>query len=343
MIKKLIFCFILVFFTENIVYAMEDKQETSEEEEIKRSWRVARSSMLLERFGKGEIILLYGTSSSGKSTTCKKIRKLYPEWRIDSLDQGATLFIEKTIKELFPNEKDIILEAFIPGGLCSIVFFEEGTFRENVQKDKQVKALEACARIKQNKHLIFKRWNTKTVEEEIFEGAFQASIVGQSTVIDTVDFLQFVYYKEQNFFNCPVRYVLTYCPLSKLHERISQRNKTSRLREKRYGTHPFSQFGELFKSVKADENRGIERIYRQNLLESFHLTFEDYIKHLPEKNTHETYKAYLQDKVELLKNLDLESTSSVEIEPRFYYDYILHTYKHPPKKCAELTIRGCTK
>lgn len=334
----------LIFFTENIVYAMTDKRETSEEEEINRSWRVARSSMLLERFGKGEIILLYGTSSSGKSTTCKKIRKLYPEWRIDSLDQAATLFIEKTIRELFPHEKDIIFKVFTPGSLCSIVFFEEGIFRKDIQQADQIKALEACAKIKQSKPLIFKRWNIRIVEDAMFEGAFQASMAGQSTVIDTVDFLQFVYYKEQNFFNCPVRYVLTYCPLSKLHERISQRNKTSKLREKRYGTHPFSQFGELFKSVNANENGGIERIYRQNLLESFYFTFEDYIKHLPEKDTHETYATYLQDKVELLKNLGLESesTSSVEIKPRFYYDYILHTYKHFPKKCAELTIRGST-
>lgn len=308
---------------------------------LKKSLIEIQSYPCSRECGKGEIILLYGTSSAGKSTICQEISKFCPQWRINSLDQASKLYIAKVIHDLFPYEKDVILKTFTQSDIYSIIFYGESDFRDGASIVDQKKAVKARLKIKQNKQLVFKNCNIDVIEKEMFENAVQDAKAGQSTVIDTVDFLQFFSYLKYHSFNCPVRYGLVYCPFSKLRERISRRNQNLKLVERRYGVHPFFQFSEFYENTR-DNNNFVERIYRKDVIEAYRQTFIEYITNLPQKKTFDTYVTSLNDEKKLLKKLgfDCESTFYVNIKPRFYHDYFLNTYEKTPQECANLIIQG---
>lgn len=318
-------------------------QEILYEQQLQSAWETMKASNRLQRFGRGEVIFLYGISSAGKTSICNELKRICSEWSFESLDKSIDSHLVTLLHRLFPRECRLIAGAFANDDIVSVIFEGKGHFRKSISILMQKKATEACLYIKKQGALIDGSLCIGKVKQEMYERAFLKSQMGQPVVIDTTGFQEFITYKEQYLFNCPIRYILVHCPFSIISERMARRNREAELKNDtpnmRYGTHPFFQFAKLYKVSTKTTESVIERVSRKIVIKSFDFNFdEDTRKFPPEASTLEIEVKRITDKRNLLEKLGFcdSNVKFVHLTPRFYYDFILDTHVNSSYAYARL-------
>jgi dephospho-CoA kinase len=319
-------------------------QEKAYKESMNRSFNIMLAIRHLEKFGTGRIIFLYGTSSSGKSSICKGIKKLAPHYLIDSLDKAHDRDLVNVLRNFFPKELEDIQKAIAIHNIATAIFFdkneEEFHFLKESSIELRIRAKEACLRIREQQGKVTEKLNPKRAVEDMFESAFRNSKKGKTVIIDSPDFKHFILYKESVLFNCPLFLGLVYCPFSVLSQRIDQRNKVAMNKKKflqaRYGIFPFLQFADLYEAIPSTNNITLGRLYREEVK----YVIEKHAKIYAKKVNINSRKFINNCQENLLGLLHFSNPSfnSVNIAPRYPYDIIFNTLEETPEGSAGVLL-----
>jgi len=318
-------------------------QEIIYEQEMQKTWAAMRASTRLQRFGRGEIILLYGISSAGKTSICNSLGRTCSEWSFESLDKSIDTHLVMLLQTLFPKECRRVRRAFSNDDIIAVIFEGKGQFRKSASALMQKKAMAACLHIKKQGELIDGSLRVGQVKEEMYERAFLRSQLGHPVVIDATRIQDFVTYKGKCLFNCPIRYVMLHCPFSIISKRMARRNREAELKgdssNTRYGTHSFFQFAKLYRVATKTTETIIERVSRETVQKSFDFNFdEDARKFPPEVSALEHEIKRASDKRNLLEKLGFctSEVNVVHLTTRFHYDCFLDTNINSADTCARL-------
>jgi len=239
--------------------------------------------------GKATVVLLFGTSSAGKGTIIKELKKQDGEkdekdrleWQEDGLDLefrrhpklgevhlGIVAqdpdFIDLTTKQnlepiniLLPIHKNSLpeeSEIYSADKLTKIQGLIE-KYREPFQK--------AAKNSPSNSQLM----------ENIFARAMENSRNGLPSVLDVVPLgeydvvAEFNKYMADHNFSCPSVIAVAHCDINKIAEHIESRNATGVEVERRDGFFAFNQYGEMYKVAQEGE-RVIGQLKTQDILDA---------------------------------------------------------------------------
>lgn len=242
---------------------------------------------------KGAIILLYGTSTSGKTTICKELSKFINHLKVDSTDIAFKRLEEQTFdkihnyfndnKNQFPDYsyvKTIFTEAEIYNGISnervkindkeiSLMFdLDEQAFQRGLDGIiSEEYSLEKKAIITLRK--IAKSYLDQlyiSVHEEMFNLAIINSMQQIPIILDIVphpalpgQFMIDLFLEQfkKNEYSCPIHIALVHCSIFKLSERMFERNRYAKINEDieniRDKSFPFRQYSQLFGALKTEK------------------------------------------------------------------------------------------
>lgn len=287
----------------------------------------------------GDIVILIGTSTAGKTSIIKALKELEPNRLEDGGDlrnQTRPAIFLKILKKYSPVDIEIlsnliedpldgnIADAINDKATCGVV--AERLWKKGISNEEKMKGDEAIKRI-------LVRIDSRTDEEkinqinafeniipEMFDDAFEHSRRGENIILDVLNIDLLAQQVLNRNFNGPLRAILTFCPFALLSSRMEERNKEALEKEDgndRIGVFPLEQFSELY-TQKEEGQTTLEKLEREDVTKVF------------EKNYAEGVTAKLlksEDKDEalavFLKNLGFkEGVDEVEIAPRnqeFYH------------------------
>gem|GEM_PF-6664833 len=255
---------------------------------------------------KGYIILLNGTSTSGKSSLAQALaQSLRGKTEIFSLDQTSY---------------EIIYQKFITErGYAPTSDEELNTYWDTVSE----KAL------REHGH---RDLADQEVDQQIYAKIRQSHLDGKNVIFDTVD----------KTFDCirslhelPVHLVLVYCPLEKLLMRIVQRNKSKDNSEHRRLSYPLDQFFEMYKKQTESAEIPVDILTKDQFDR-----FIAQIKIIGQQT--ERVKSELSEFIRTVdkkapiisKDFGLDEQPSIEITPTFAYDIVVNTGLLTPEEAA---------
>lgn len=239
---------------------------------------------------KGAIILLYGASTSGKTTICKELLKFINPLKIDSTDIAFKRLEEHTFdkiynylndnKNQFPDHsyvKNIFTETEIYNGISNEqvnIKGKEIPFMFDLDEKAFQSVLEGIIGEEhsfEKKAIITLRKIAKSyldqlyisVHEEMFDLAIINSMQQIPTILDIVphpalpgQFMIDLFLEQfkKNEYSCPIHIALIHCSIFKLSERMFERNRYAKINEDieniRDKSFPFRQYSQLFGALK---------------------------------------------------------------------------------------------
>jgi len=169
----------------------------------------------------GKIILINGTSSSGKSAILKEFQKLKKDYTILKIDDFFPPVLNKKAKELGWNENS---------GQDPWLFLYEYLFKKTGKYYYNIEA----------RQILF---NDSPTFVQIMQKAKELSLNNKNVIIDNVLEFEEEYKLFDDFFKNlkPIK-ILVYCPLNILLERVQQRNNSGIPEERRTAIQSFEQF-----------------------------------------------------------------------------------------------------
>ncbi len=247
----------------------------------------------MKNHGKATITLLLGTSSAGKGTIIKELKRqdeLLPEgdrlgWQEDGLDlavrRRAKYF--KTIEEgEDKNSLADLMKSFNEPEIAGAIFLGKLkvgdrdvslTERDAYESIKEQEGLDVDKYSEKNMHYLQElagKYHAQFQEMEkpgpndnlmevIFDQAIENSKQGRPTVLDLVPLgdydvvAEFNKHMESRNFSCPSVIAVAHCDVSKIVEHMDSRNATGDAEEARDGFFPLNQYGEMYHEAKEGE------------------------------------------------------------------------------------------
>lgn len=257
----------------------------------------------------GMLILLNGTSSSGKSAILDSFHKRNPIFKIFKVDDYYPTQVLKKAKELGWGQHEGV-EPWVY--LANYV--EQKTGHPNF--DTQVRAY------------LFHETSP------MYQEAHKALRSGHKIIMDTVfeydpEYERFSdFFKEINCFR-----VLVYCPLDVLIERVQTRNRSGKKEEVRTAVQSFEQFPALYKLQEHESEPVVDVISSDSIKSALDAAIQELVvQKIPEK-----YMQPLQDfKQIFIKQFKLDELTVIKLVARHHYDLILNSAAHTPEELAEL-------
>lgn len=168
---------------------------------------------------------------------------------------------------------------------------------------------------------------------------------GKTVIIDAP-----IYHKDQIDFyqqalvNLKVTWVLAYCPLATLVERVIKRNQTSKIIEQRSVFQALDQFGHLYKNTK---NNPVDVLSQESLYIACDKAQQ---KHSIMQNTIPDFLRGIQnvicpfgiDRIQksLLENFELMNNGKVCIGSILQHDCVVNTGLHNSASCARAIVKS---
>lgn len=257
----------------------------------------------------GMLILLNGTSSSGKSAILDSFYKSNPIFKVFKVDDYFPTQALKKAKELGWEEHNGV-EPWVY--LANYV--EQKTGHPNF--DTQVRAY------------LFHETSP------MYQEAHKALRTGHKIIMDTVFEYDPEYERFSDFFkefNCFK--VLVYCPLDVLIERVQTRNRSGKKEEIRTAFQSFEQFPALYKPQEHEHEPVVDVVSSDSIKTALDTAIQELVAYkIPEK-----YMQPLQNfKLNFIKQFKLDKLSDIKLVARHHYDLILNSATHTPEKLAEL-------
>lgn len=295
----------------------------------------------------GDIIVLIGSSTAGKTSIIKSLRQIEP----DRIEEGIDLRCDANALHFYrnecPNEVAVLEKVMDPLYIPKAVRCKELVWKTEVL-DSEKNEIEAA--LQQMKS----RMDARTEEEiqtyfpnpemPMWDAALELAQRGKRVIFDTFRPGGFIEHMDLRDFDGPCRVVLVYCPFHILSYRMEERNqqavKSGELSNQRVGAYPFIQFSDYFTQRKEGQ-RALETITREQAIKAFDSHFDKEIPFL--RNEGHTDEEILLGKKRnrqiLLDQLGFkESLDRVEIAPRdpHLYHRILNTSKLKPEESAKI-------
>ncbi len=283
------------------------------------------------------LILLLGTSTSGKTTIINALLEKIAGLEDYSLDRR--LFIERgqQIKERYPLEYDAMIQVVSCENIAKVIDGDTQLITQsNAPADKKEKALVASGAIHQKMYI----GETLTEEEKQNRRTFYPIILkkigdetshGQSLVLDCTKL------KELNDIashapHAKIKKIIVFCPLKELSNRMEIRNqkaiKDGELSNLREGF-PLWQYASLYHKKRHDHEPTLEILSREDAIKIFDAFLQ---------NPNEITLAFIKKlglsagtKEEFLTHLGFEPyDKTIEITARFDAQdfFIVDTSKH---------------
>lgn len=299
---------------------------------------------------KGEVIILVGTSTAGKSSLIQALKKLDPGLLEDGGDLRFDTTFWKIAQKFSPDEIEILLKVLRnPLDIAKAMFSKERSWKAGVSVQEQEAAEEAIKRVHKNMESLSAQQKEKleapfkTLELEMIADAYAHAGRGGRVIFDVLRIDNFFTDKIFSSFNGPMNVVLAFCPFHILSPRMEKRSReaaeSGEFSNERVGEFPLMQFSELYGPAK-DGEASIERLTREQVVKSFDENFDKGQKARPDEKVSpaEVLKIKERNRAALLKNLGFKSgVDAVEIAPkhRWVYTQILDMSKRPPDELAK--------
>ncbi len=216
-----------------------------------------------------EVVILHGTSSSGKSTYSKNLSQNSSEWTLTSLDE----WMEKTtidfLKIRYPEEFQKVEQTIDPSNLYHSLMHPP-LYKKGISQEAIDQANAALLFLKQKRRAHYPAIFDQT-RETLLAYSQEQSNEGKKVLVDTVlvDMEQYQEYRKI-LKNAPL--VLAYLPVDQLIERVIQRNESAyqsnNLTNLRSPLCVIRQFCQLYRPVKHDQEVVVGKISRWQLQEA---------------------------------------------------------------------------
>lgn len=259
----------------------------------------------------GIIILLNGTSSSGKSAILNELKKININFDIIKIDDWFPQQIKKKALKLGWQQSS----SEDPWQFISTYFTQK------------------------NQHPYFSSEIRKEFFDlsPFFKNIYGQAVKGHNIIIDTVLEYQQAYKQFFNAFkNINVIKILIYCPLDVLLERVEYRNKLGIPEEMRHAFQSFEQFPAIFKMQENQKDQIVDTVKTSILKDALNRSIDDLIKAgipTPYFEKLETFKQ------QFITEFSLNTKKEITLSPRHSYDLILNSAKYNPLEMAQKILR----
>lgn len=277
------------------------------------------------KYGQGKILILLGTSTSGKTTLIEAIKEINPAYLDYSIDLRFCNWIANKILLYCPNEYKILKEVIEHQHLAGVVLCNDSNkFKKTLSFQQSI--VESAIEVTQKKLKDLGSEFTTFVEHTCNE-IIQQSLAGNSVIMDAVSY-EYLNCLFSYHFCAPIQLRLVFCPLEILSERMSIRNKKARgsgdYSNVRDGF-PLWQYTNLYKRENENNSKVLEMITRQQACD----IFDKYL--IKEENTQEEKERKQRD--EFLESLGFSNDSINEV----YMTSRFTTYDGEPINTSTLT------
>ena len=329
------------------------QQEIYEEAMAKSFRMMVHSNKAFMQFGEGHIVLLFGSSTAGKSSLCREFRNISPNWFYDSNDKSSKRLLAQTLMDIelfkvsFPS-RYMFLRSYFDDNQISIaltqgidaLLLEEGQLSlENKQKINMI--LNDISLIEE---LCSSMSNILIAQEEMFETAIRQSKQGVNVILDTLDFEYFMRFKEKRDFHCPFQAIFVFCPLKTLDKRVEGRHKRAVEQNNpddfRPGMFPFLTYSAFVQRAKASDPV-IDSVSSSQFIHILEKHTQQEEKFLPAGAVSGNLRA-LTDQIFSELKLDGNSSDIVDLTERYPSHYMLRTDENSPLELAS-TIKKRNK
>lgn len=310
------------------------------------------------QYGMGDIVVLVGTSTAGKTSIIQALKKLESDRVEDGGDLRGLAIDLKNIKKHSHEEVKILEKVFKePFDIAKAVFSPERAWKADISSQEKTEAEAAIERIRLKRGSFSvqeqeeDRASYENLELEMFDDAFEYSRRGGKMIFDVLSIDTLAKHVIARNFDGPLRVVLTYCPFHILSSRMEKRNQEAQesgeFSNQRIGAFPLGQFGEIY-SQRKENQAAFESLTRDQVTKAFNDNFDKGIEaargeghSMPPQEQIEKDKERLRS--DLLKKLGFkEGIDQVEIAPKRQqlYDLILDSSKMLPEESAKLIHKG---
>lgn len=293
------------------------------------------ADLQLHRFTHGDIIYVYGTSTSGKTTFTRKLAKLLPEYTLVSTRALKAEYSAKIINEVCPEEYTYVSK-FISIDIVLIYLFGDILSIQTIQKNSLINhnyeaIVDNLDKIKSKNNLLKSRYNPIEQAHYVFNHVFMLSQKNINVIFDNLDALEFFRYISFYNIHCPLHSLLMYCPPNILLERVIKRNSIAidkDLVDKRSLMRPLETFINIYKSTKNE--LFIDEIQRDFLMKIFRTA---YSVSQEESDNHPMSKMTWQEIIDSLDS-NFGINFSIKIESKYPYCVLLDTSKQTSESLA---------
>lgn len=300
----------------------------------------------------GDIVVLVGTSTAGKSSIIKALKQLESDRLEDGVDLRCYALDLKKLKKYCPNEIEVLENLMrasldIPKAVfASERFWKTGISPQEIMEGE--KAIQSAIQLLKKTRDSFspkelEEWRAfyRNMEINMFDDAFEYSRCGVNIIFDVLNIDILARHILARNFNGPIRAVLTYCPFHVLSSRMEKRNKeavkSGELSNRRIGEFPLMQFGNIY-TRKEEGQRAFERLSREQVTKAFDENFDKGIRE-HESSSPARLMAKESLRADLLRNLGFtEGVDVVDIVPknRSFYHLILNSSQLLPEESANI-------
>lgn len=280
----------------------------------------------------GEIIYVYGTSTSGKTTFTRNLAELLPEYTLVSTRDLKAKYSANIINGVCPEEYTYVSK-FVSIDMVLIYLFGDILSIQTIQKNLLInhnyeEIVNNLDKIKSKINLLKSRYNPIEQSHYVFNHVFMLSQQNINVILDNLDALEFFRYMSLYNIHCPLHSVLMYCPPNILLERVIKRNNIAIVKDlvnKRSLMRPLETFINIYKST--ENELFIDEIQRDFLIETFRTA---YSASQGESDNHPMSKLTWQQIIDSLDS-NFGINTSIKIESKYPYCMLLDTSKEQLK------------
>lgn len=299
---------------------------------LRNSTYTLKADLRLHRFTHGDVIYVYGTSTSGKTTFTKILSKRLPEYILVSTRDLKTKYTAKIISESCPEEYAHVSQFLSIDTILIYIFSGELLIPDELLKNnKYIEIIKNLDEIKSKSNLIGKKYNRIDEICYVFDHIFMLSGKNINVIVDNLDILDFLKYISIYNIHCPLHLLLTYCPINILMERVIKRNHIASgrdLMDKRSLMRPLETFISIYGST---ENKSfIDEIQRDDLMETFRTA---YSVSQDESDNNLMSKLPWKEIVNIL-DYNFGTNFRIKLESKYPYSMLLDTSKETSEELA---------
>ncbi len=304
----------------------------------------------LKQYGEGQIFILLGTSTAGKTSIMHQLMKEIPDSIGTSMDKYGPAHDADLIRKHVPQLYAKMLLAMEHSDIAYAVFAGQGDavrWKENVSEETLRDAKEA---LKQARQMIdsFPRVPFPVVESRMMDHIIGESTNGKTVIFDIFDSNLFLERMIQRNFYAPLKRGLVYCPFHVLAERVTLRNAKAlgeggNPEDWRPPIQPLMEFIQFYKPAE-DGDTAIDTLHRELIDSAFESAFKQEIGYWFERASIDPLAAKRYDmltadhdkmKREVMTSLGFSHSDivKVKITPKFKgFDYLFNTHVMKPQE-----------
>lgn len=317
--------------------------------------RIFRESMQLQKFeaqnlkqfSHKHIVMLFGTSTAGKTSLMQRVLSQNPSWFETGVDACWESYEGAIIQKHAPDQFKRMVLAITPEDIAwSIPPNKSPRIKEGTPPEVVQEALKALNEVRE-KQEITPEMIMDDFLTRLYESVKKHSLLGSSVIFEVIEPTSFLTYLLSQNFSAPIKIGLVYCPFAELATRVIKRNIEAQSaqgdkRNARRVLKPLFDFAYLYEPAKPGD-LVLETLTREKVEAVFEASFRyilDWLKDRPKRREF-VNKLREETKEKLLKGLGFgdPTVTEVHMTPKFKrFHFLFNTSVMRSSECAA-TIR----